>query len=211
MSGTQTLIAVLVLGGGALAVVFALMNAALRRRRSGEFKFSIANIFSAELSLPADEKAKAVDAIVAAAKFKGHPSDAAASHVRSQVSSLDQVTIRRALWVDDKPDNNLYETMALVHLGVFVISATSNDAARRYLAGVRFDLVITDLGRQGTEDNGFVLVNELHANRPDLPVVVYTLDAALHRTELQRAGAYAIQDEPAALIDAVLDALSRSR
>lgn len=207
MNGTETLIAVLSLGFGVLVVILVLMLAALRLRRSGEVEFSIAEIFSAKLTLPAEEKAKAVDAIRAAAESKGSSPAAAADELRSRVSSLDQVTIKRALWVDDEPDNNVYETLTLTRLGVFVTNTTSNDAARLYLARIHFDLVITDLGREGTTDNGFVLVDELHTTRPQLPIVVYTANADRYRAELQGAGACAVADQPAPLIDAVLAAI----
>lgn len=97
MSGTQTLIAVLVLGGGVLVVILVLVLAALRLRRSAGVELSIAGIFKAKLSLPAEDKEEAVDAIGAAAQSKGGSAAAAADQLRSQVSSLKQVSIRRAL------------------------------------------------------------------------------------------------------------------
>jgi CheY-like chemotaxis protein len=200
MSGTQTFVVVLVLGIGVLA----LMVLALRSRTPATAQLGIGDVFSFTLSLSPADKDKAANAVGDAAAARGQSEADAAGRLRTRVADLDHVPLRRALWVDDKPDNNVYENLALARLGVFVTSATSNNAARRYLAEMSFDLVITDLGRGPTTDNGNVLIKELHADQPALPVIVYTVDAAGRRRELLAAGATAVEDEPDALIAAVL-------
>jgi PleD family two-component response regulator len=59
------------------------------------------------------------------------------------------IRLRRILWVDDKPDQNLYETLALEQLGLAITKATASRAAFSYLGAQSYRVVITDLGRPG--------------------------------------------------------------
>jgi CheY-like chemotaxis protein len=199
MTSTQTFIAVLVALIGTFILIFVLLH-----RRPGSAEFSVGDLFKAKVSLDSDDKTKAVEAIGNAAEEKGKSSAMATIQARSDVSSLNKVPISRVLWVDDHPDNNVNETLALLHLGVFVVTATSNRAARRYLDDIEFNAVITDLGRPPRGDDGAALVKELHADKPKLPVIVYTGNAPAVRLELTRDGAAAVEDEPAALLNAIL-------
>jgi CheY-like chemotaxis protein len=200
MSGTQTMIVALVLGGLVIVGGFVL----LYRHQTGGFEFSLAGVFKAKLTLSDDTKQKAAQAVGAAAKAKNQPSESAEIELRSQVSEVKKVTLKRALWVDDHPDNNVNETVALELLGVFVVSATSNRAALRYLSALEFDVVITDLDRGGNNEDGSALLDTLRTTRPQLPVVFYVGNAERHRGALLAAGARAVEDQPAALISAVL-------
>lgn len=202
MTPTQTFITVVVAVLGTFILIFLLL-----RRRPGSAEFSVGNLFKATVSLTPEDKTKAVEAIGTAAEEKGRSSSAAASQARSEVSSLNKAPISRVLWVDDHPDNNVNETLALLHLGVFVVTATSNRAARRYLDDIEFNAVITDLGRAAHRDDGAALVKDLHADKPDMPVIVYTGNASAVRSELTHEGATAVEDEPAALLSAVLRAI----
>jgi CheY-like chemotaxis protein len=109
----------------------------------------------------------------------------------------------RVLWVDDHPDNNLYETVALENLGKFVTKTTSTQAAMVYLSKLKFDLALTDLGRSGNPLAGLDFVRQARMAHPQLPLVVYTMDAARHRQDLVETGADAVVDRPDALVAAV--------
>jgi hypothetical protein len=52
-------------------------------------------------------------------------------------------TFARVLWVDDQPDNNPYETIALEKPGKFVTEATSTEAALHFLDRTDFTVLIT--------------------------------------------------------------------
>ncbi|OBF29761.1 hypothetical protein A5727_23110 [Mycobacterium sp. ACS4331] len=190
-----------------IALVFALLFFAVAKGVSTKSKLSVGALIKLEFEFDPAQKAKVVDAAGKAAEERGESARMASKQVRTNVESLSRVRLRKVLWVDDEPDNNVYESVALIEAGCFIATATSNAAARRYLNQTQFDVVITDLGRGGDPDNGKKLVEEITAQRPHLPVVVYTINADQRRDALKAAGAAAVEDEPAALIGAVLTTL----
>lgn len=168
--------------------------------RGTKFKLRFAGIV---VDVSADDKKTAIEAAEKAVQ-KHDQSRRVSDQIRSQIADLQTVRLTRVLWVDDHPENNIYESKALLNLGFAITNVTSNEAARYCLAEAAFDLVITDIGRGSDPDNGAVLVAELHAEKPHLPVVVYTAHASKHRAGLVRAGATAVEDSPDALIGRAL-------
>jgi CheY-like chemotaxis protein len=187
-----------------IVLVFAAVFFAIARGGAAKTKLSVADLINVEFEFGPTQKTKVADAVSKAAEARGESGPEAAGQVRTDVESLSRVRLRRLLWVDDTPDNNVYECLALMDAGFLIVTATSNEAARLYLYETSFHLVITDLGRGGSPDDGAALVHEVSVNRPNLPVVVYTGDAAKVRDDLKAAGAVAVEDKPAALIAAVL-------
>jgi PleD family two-component response regulator len=110
---------------------------------------SFGDLFQAEITLDERSTALAEEAVRRAAEERGESVD---------VSPVQDTSTRlaRVLWVDDNPDNNFYETVALERLGRFVTKTTSTSAALRYLAELPFSLVITDVGRGGDHGHGKV-------------------------------------------------------
>lgn len=200
MSGTQIFVVALVAVVGALLLMFV----AQRNRTPGLLKLGLGDAFNLELSLGSDDKDRAAKAAGDAGERIGLPGAEVASQVRGQVKDLQQVRLTRVLWVDDSPDNNVFEVVALTSLGIVITTASSNRAARTYLDAFSFDLVITDIGRGGDADDGGVLLRELRHSRPTLPVVVYTMRADEQRRALMADGARAVEDRPDGLIGAVL-------
>jgi CheY-like chemotaxis protein len=194
----------MVLAGLVIVLVFAAVFLTIAKGIGAKTKLSLADVIKVELEFDPAQKTKVADAAGKAAQARGESGPEAAGQVRTDVESLSRVRLRRVLWVDDAPDNNVYECVALMEAGFLIATATSNDAARRYLDETSFDLMITDLGRGGTTDDGAALVREISAQRPNLPVIVYTRDAAKARNDLKAAGAKAVEDQPGALIGAVL-------
>lgn len=197
-TGEMTLVALLIV------LVFAAVFFAIARGGAAKTKLSVADLINVEFEFDPAQKTKVADAVSKAAEARGESGREAARQIRTDVESLSRLRLRRLLWVDDHPDNNVYECVALMEAGYLIATATSNDAARLYLDEAAFDLVITDLGRGRSRDDGAALVHEINVKRPNLPVVVYTADAAKVRGELKAAGASAVEDKPAALIGAVL-------
>jgi CheY-like chemotaxis protein len=91
-----------------------------------------------------------------------------------------------------------------MRLGFIITTATSNLAARRYLAEAHFDAIITDLGRRDRSDNGAQLIGDAKGACPAIPLIVYTLRADERRDELVAAGASAVEDKPETLIAVML-------
>jgi CheY-like chemotaxis protein len=127
------------------------------------------------------------------------------------------VTPRRAarvLWVDDRPANNENERGLLRPYGIVFDNVVSTDEAVEQLANETYDLVITDLGRQGSSDRSstagaaFLAQPVLRQGGP--PVIVYAGTWAVwQRDDLVRQGALDVMSNREQLIATVLDVLGR--
>jgi CheY-like chemotaxis protein len=196
MTGTQTLIVVLVI----VIAVFLLLLRALSLRAPGKAKLSFGEIFTAEIELGTADIDKAKATVKKAIEQRG------AGDVRNAETQIDRARttrIARVLWVDDNPDYNLLETIALEELGLFVTKATSTEAGEFYLRRLNFALVITDLSRGADRDAGLELLKKVENVQKDIPVIVYTLHAEDKRAWLTDAGVRAVVDTPSDLIEAV--------
>ncbi|MEU7784336.1 response regulator [Amycolatopsis sp. NPDC049159] len=142
-------------------------------REHSTLRVSLGEIFKMDLSLSPVNTAKAEEAALEAAKDKGRGA------VRPDLASIGTTSVlARVLWVDDVPDNNVYETIALERIGKLVTVATSTEAARTYLTHLEFAIVVTDLTRAGDPRACQEFLRETRAAGNTIPVVVYTLDAA---------------------------------
>jgi CheY-like chemotaxis protein len=185
----------LILGLAVILVIAILLLRTQGRGGAGEATFSFAELFSATVKFGQQDTAGAGRAAREAAKRHGKPLDD-----ESSVPPQPAARLARVLWVDDNPDNNLYETVALERLGRFVTKATSTDAGLEYLSQLDFALVITDLGRRDDPKGGITLIERMQESGITLPVVVYTVDAEKVRDEVVAAGATAVVDTPAELL-----------
>jgi CheY-like chemotaxis protein len=186
----------LILGLAVILVIAILLLRTQGRGGAGEATFSFAELFSATVKFGQQDTAGADRAAREAAKRHGKPLDAAESSVPQHLAAR----LARVLWVDDNPDNNLYETVALERLGRFVTKATSTDAGLEYLSQLAFALVITDIGRRDDPKGGITLIERMQESGITLPVVVYTMNAEKVRDEVVDAGAKAVVDTPAELL-----------
>lgn len=113
------------------------------------------------------------------------------------------------LWVDDHPENNMNERRMFRQLDVDIDAVTDNDAALRCIETARYDLVLTDIGRDGQASDGLDLVKAVHERRPGLPVILYVGD---FRPELGvPAYAFGVAHRPDQLLHLTLDVLDRKR
>lgn len=199
LSTGVTIVVVLV-----ILLTFATLVYAITKGVGAKSKLSFADLLHVEFEFDPSQKAKVVDAVSKAAVKRRERSPVPSGPLRTDLQSLDRVRLRRLLWVDDNPDNNLYECVALLESGFVIATATTNRAAHRYLDETAFDLVITDIGRDARIDDGAALVREISAAHPGLPVIVYTGDAAIAQDDMTALGATAVLDEAEALIATVL-------
>jgi CheY-like chemotaxis protein len=86
---------------------------------------------------------------------------------------------QRVLWVDDRPENNRFETATLAKLQIEVVAVRSTDEALARLAsdaaaGEPFDLVLTDWTRPDESDPAALsLLRRMREAGQPMPVVVY--------------------------------------
>ena len=115
----------------------------------------------------------------------------------------------RVLWVDDHPDNNAWERAMFGAFGVEFVTATSTRDAMATLGSAIFDLVISDIDREGVTDEGIRALVALRVQAPRTPIIFYT---GFVRRELPvPVGAFGIADRPDELLHLVLDIVERAK
>lgn len=128
------------------------------------------------------------------------------------------VTPRRAarvLWVDDKPANNEFERKWLRPHGLVFDCVVSTEEAIQQLEAESYDLVITDLGRQGSSDRSFMagadFLDQPIVKGGGPPVIVYAGQWGMtQRDTLIARGALEVTNDRSVLFATVLTALGRN-
>ena len=120
----------------------------------------------------------------------------------------------RVLWVDDRPSNNELERRLLRPHGIVFDCVVSTAEAVEQLVNESYDLVITDLGRQGSSDRsstaGAAFLEHPAVRDGGPPVIVYAgAWAVAQRRELIGRGAVDVMASREQLIATVLEILGR--
>ncbi len=113
----------------------------------------------------------------------------------------------RLLWIDDHPQWNAFELRCLELAGVRVRTAETTRTALALLAD-HYDLVLSDIDREGDTRVGLEALPRLHQAAPATPVVFYVAKLADRGVP---AGALGITNRPDELLHLVMDALERTR
>jgi CheY-like chemotaxis protein len=184
----------------------------------GEFSLKGAG-FEASAKRKQAEAAAAFAAATTAKPEAGATPEATAKEARAIANFVaDSATPRvmrrlgraTVLWVDDRPNNNIYERQALEALGMTVMISTSTDDAFAKLQDGKFEVIISDMGRPPDPQAGYTLLDRLRSSGDKTPFIIYAGSRALeHRTEARRRGAIGCTNRPDELFDMVLMALSR--
>lgn len=163
------------------------------------------------------KQAEVTAALAAAATNKNATKEDAAQEARIAADvvaeSVTPTTIRRAsrsnvLWVDDLPNNNIYERQALETLGVRFALAVSTDEALTQMSRRRFDLIISDMGRPPDARAGYTLLDKLRAVGDKTPFIIYASSRAPeHVAESRQHGAIGCTNNANELFEMVLFAL----
>jgi CheY-like chemotaxis protein len=127
-------------------------------------------------------------------------------------SSLKRLSGANALWVDDKPSNNIYERRALQALGIHVTTSTSSHDALQQLQSNNFDVVISDMSRPEDPEAGYTLLSQQQKLRNAPPFIIYTGSSLPeHQSLALSKGAWASTSDPQELFQAVIDAIQLRR
>ena len=115
-----------------------------------------------------------------------------------------------ALWVDDHgAPAHYFELMTLQALGIEVTSVLDSSSARAALESDDFDLILSDMLREGSEVEGSRFLDELRSAGFQEPMIFYIRDLDPDRDRPR--GSVGITNRPAELLHLVLDVLERSR
>jgi CheY-like chemotaxis protein len=113
--------------------------------------------------------ARIVEVVQQAAPQKSKPLDGWRNHV---------------LWVDDRPENNVYERQAFEAVGLKFSLALSTDEALAALERQKFAAVISDMGRKEGPREGYVLLDAMRAESNQIPLFFYaSSNAPEHKRE----------------------------
>jgi CheY-like chemotaxis protein len=115
----------------------------------------------------------------------------------------------RLLWVDDVPENVIYEQQVLRAFGVEIESVLTTDEAMVKIGKHNYDLVVSDMARHGQSDAGLQLLNRIRKSGKQTPIVYYVGSVDLSRGT--PVGAFGIADYPEPLLHYVFDVLERTR
>jgi CheY-like chemotaxis protein len=112
------------------------------------------------------------------------------------------------LWVDDRPENNVYERKAFEAVGLrFSLSLNTTDALDQ-LSRQTFDAVISDMGRKEGPREGYVLLDGMRARGDRTPVFFYASSRAPeHVRESREHGAQGCTNDPNELFQMVTRAV----
>jgi CheY-like chemotaxis protein len=121
-----------------------------------------------------------------------------------------ELSPRKILWVDDSPDNNVWERSAFESYGFRFTLARDTDQARRLLSeDPSFAAVISDMGRPGDRSAGLTLLKWLReSSRHDTPYFIYTSSrGAKRRPAAGDPQAHGVTADPDALVEMVVSSL----
>jgi CheY-like chemotaxis protein len=79
----------------------------------------------------------------------------------------------KILWVDDHPDNNIYERQAFGSIGITFHLARSTDEALDMISRNKYSAIISDMGRKEGDDEGYVLLEEFRKQDKTTPYFIY--------------------------------------
>jgi CheY-like chemotaxis protein len=115
----------------------------------------------------------------------------------------------RILWVDDHPHYNIYESEVLRSFGVKVDFAQSTSEGISRLRQRKYDLVISDMEREGISNEGLKFLDEMRKQHFYLRTIFYVGGVDLSKGTPPYA--FGITDNPDDLLHFVIDILERER
>ncbi|TSE14055.1 hypothetical protein C1D09_000775 [Mesorhizobium intechi] len=152
-------------------------------------------------------------------EFQDRLENAAASHqLQIPLNALGKASRRlanqqallegaRLMWVDDRPDNNRNEIKLFEDAGARVDTRITSAAAEAAILQVTYDLIISNVNREGSAKEGLRFATELAQYRNSPPLIFYVGRAR----KPVPISAFGITDLPDELVHLVLDALGRAR
>jgi len=115
----------------------------------------------------------------------------------------------RILWIDDTPSNNIYETNLLHELGAQVDTSLSSDEAARQLDIMRYDLVITDMGREQNNSEGMDFFLLRSQQGKPLPPTIFYMGYVKYTEHTGKA--FGSTNRPDELFHLIMDIVERIR
>ena len=126
------------------------------------------------------------------------------------IRAADSPKLSRAkiLWVNDNPDNNIYERNALGVLGIHFCLATDTKEALKYLKETKFNLIISDFKLKDDPQGGYRLLAEIKKLPSPPPFIIYSYSANPEfEKDAKVRGAYGETNSPQRLFELSVNAI----
>jgi CheY-like chemotaxis protein len=121
-----------------------------------------------------------------------------------QGTSNNRTNKHRILWVDDRPENNVYEKQAFEAVGIVFTLALSTHDALKILDLNSFAAIISDMGREEGPQEGYKLLETIRGRGDRTPFFIYaSSDQPEHKIEATRRGAQGSTNDPRELFKLV--------
>lgn len=118
---------------------------------------------------------------------------------------------KEILWVDDRPENNVYERNILEHYGLSFSLALSTQQALQFMEHNNFSLVISDMERKEGPNEGYVLLKKVRDKNETIPYIIYAGSNKPEHIKLAlERGAQGCTNNASELIDLVLKNLLKN-
>lgn len=118
---------------------------------------------------------------------------------------VQSTTNKRILWVDDRPQNNVYVREIMENYGLEFSLALSTSEALRLLKHESYRLVISDMGRREGPREGYVLLDTLRKEGNSTPLIFFAASRdPEHVAETLHHGGQGCTNDGAELIDMVI-------
>jgi CheY-like chemotaxis protein len=112
------------------------------------------------------------------------------------------------LWVDDRPDNNIYERKSFQAIGLRFTLALSTTEALGLLENRRYAAVISDMARREGPREGYALLDALRGSGDRTPFFIYAnSNAPEHKREAKEHGGQGSTNSPRELFQMVTKAI----
>jgi CheY-like chemotaxis protein len=123
----------------------------------------------------------------------------------------------KLLWVDDRPENNIYPRRAMEAVGIQITLCKSTEDALEKVHSHTYDVIISDMGRQSPDpqapyDNraGYTLLDKLRDQHNFTPFIIYAGSSSPeHQAETKRHGGFGTTHNPQVLFQMVIDAIQQ--
>jgi CheY-like chemotaxis protein len=163
---------------------------------------------SASASPRKTDRAKKTPTALVSEKARDSALKNAADTVKREEPEKKRDKQRKILWVDDRPDNNVFERRAMQPYNIKFELAESTGEALARLRKERFDAIISDMGRPPDLQAGYTLLNALRSSGDLTPFLIYAgSDSPEHLRLALSKGAQGSTNRSDTLIKNVLDSL----
>jgi|SRR6267378_4220379 CheY-like chemotaxis protein len=131
-----------------------------------------------------------------------------AADLIERLSRPDDMRVKSILWVDDQPENNVFERQALTALGFIIEDVADTETALARIRANHYDAIISDMSRPSEPEAGKVLLRRLREAGNDTPFILYSgSDDPTLASQMKDAGAFATTYLASQLVVDVVEAV----